>query len=511
MKITPLAYGGRYLAVGAGRQHHHASAAASAGGSRRGALIYKPVFPHRPEHPPYKRYRETLRVMHLLHPLCGMSQAALDGRELLLSRWTSLRSPPQPPPLALSGEADPASRPHQYLSPHNDALPPPVPQMPLAAFYQERKHQLSASAAHNKPTVSASEAAASRAAMPTALMDPVLRKRISLAEIDRGLREAPFLAPQCTTNVSCICIRAFNTVKYFFGRNNSEREDERLDVVEFHMLLCFVVLYLEALVLLDESSPIYDDEQFDVATCDERGGGGGGADAADILPLGSCAHHPSGDQAVTAAAEAVVRNLLQPSASFAGAAARTTPFPVLEGFYHRSVIPRIVGSLNTAAGGSVTSKEHLREFRSKFQALLYWQSPNHVPPAFRNMVATQHVFQDLHRIHALMNPSTSNSNSGNGGSTTAKLAASGGPSSPRRGSWSAGITSEGSFRLPLAASFGSHYAALVVAEENGEPVHELWAPSPELCEFLARAMVVTMFEDVVANLKGQVDREQLAQ
>ncbi|CUG05132.1 GPI-anchored surface protein, putative [Bodo saltans] len=504
LQISHLASGGRCLGGGTSRSAR--------------ADIYKPVFPHRPEHSASKRYREVLRIMRSLQPLCGMSQTAFDCRELLILRWTT---PPQSHAAAAAPFIPQESR-HAYMSPgagesliptavkpaaaavNGCGTPPESPATPLASLYQERT-----SHSNNDNNNIAGSSSNGGAMKPTTVMPSsssnnnnnnnssrALRKRISLAEVDRGFREAPFLAPQCTTNLSSICIRAFNTVKFYLGRSDREREDERLDVIEFHMVLSFVLSYLEALVLLDQEAPIYE-EMYDQQDADHHIDNDVMllSEALELLPLGSCANYPAGD---ASSAEAVARSLLQPSSSgvviSGGLVNRSSgsTFVVLQPFYENSCLPRLVAPA-----------DRFPRLRLKFPSQLVWNRAEDVPAAFRKDMLTPStvLFPDLTRVQALMNPTPSSSANANN-----KLLTNSGIS-PQRGSWSGGITAtSGSFRLNQSASFGSHHAATIMmqAEEGAAAAAGGGSSvaSPELCEFLARAKLVSCFVEVVPNLSA---------
>lgn len=507
LQISHLASGGRCLGGGTSRSAR--------------ADIYKPVFPHRPEHSAPKRYREVLRIMRSLQPLCGMSQTAFDCRELLILRWTT---PPQSH-AAVAAPFIPQESRHTYMSPgagesliptavkpaaaavNGYSTPPESPATPLASLYQERT-----SHSNDNNNIAGSSTNGGATKPPTVPSSSnnnnnnssrALRKRISLAEVDRGFREAPFLAPQCTTNLSSICIRAFNTVKFFLGRSDREREDERLDVIEFHMVLSFVLSYLEALVLLDQESPIYE-EMYDQQDTDHHIDNDVMllSEALELLPLGSCANYPAGD---ASSAEAVARSLLQPSSSSwvvisgGGLVNRSSvsTFVVVQPFYENSCLPRLVAPA-----------DRFPRLRLKFPSQLVWNRVEDVPAAFRKDMLTPStvLFPDLARVQALMNPTPSSSSGANANS---KLLTNSGIS-PQRGSWSGGITAtSGSFRLNQSTSFGSHHAATIMmqAEEgaaaaSGGSSDVSSVASPELCEFLARAKLVSCFVEVVPNLSA---------
>jgi hypothetical protein len=425
------------------------------GGAHASLDIYKPIFSQRPEHAAHHRFREVIRMMQLLHPLCFMSQNAFDQRERLIVRWTT--------PRPLPSNAIPDS----CVSPGSDIFQPsPEPEgSPLASVYvyrtQRRLHSFSV----------------------------FFRKRISLADVDRGLREPPFFAAQCSTNLSNICIRAFNTVKFFLGKHNKEREDERLDVVEFHMLLCFVVTYLEALVLLDHDSPIYE-VNYDREDCN-RVDDAARDEGYDVLPLGSCAHFPAGETALTA--ESVAKALLQPSTSMVsiglggggggGTSGRSTGAVcrVHLRFYQSMFLPRIIAS-GTA----------FQRLRREFPSMLFWSSVNDVPEQFRRdmtVSAATVLFPDLARVQALTIPLNC---------------------SLRRGSGSAGVTviSGESFRQH-SASFGSspHAHTAAFLSEDANACDEPFAASCELSDFFARAKVMSVFEDVLSETCGAAAQE----
>lgn len=397
--LSPLAVGGRCLR-----------------GTSECGKIFKPVFPHRCEHCASQRYRQVLRARRELDKLCDLERSPPDGlprhyppvklRMDVIAQWARSAAAQHVPPRGADGTDQEASR----------------------VFCAMRS--------------------------PPQSDDP-LRKLVSLADVDRGLRDAPFYLSMCTTNVSSICVRAFNYVKFLLGRDDAEREDERLDAVEFHMVLTFVLLYLEALVLLDDTSPLYEDPPYIPEEGDAE------RSITPELPLG-CSAREAGE-------------IRQPSPS---ATIRVSPFPVGHAFYHQSVLPLLVGDLEEEdVVGTPSSGAALTALRRSqcFPTVLRWKGKNDVPAAFRKDLTerTVELFGELERIRSLTDLVLNS------------------PGASRR--TSTNVTNFGSSGSHLLSSSKQQQQQ---QQQRGVPGREgCSVSSPELCEFLSRARLLSLFED----------------
>lgn len=403
--------------------------------------VFKPVFPHRKEHDATHRFYEVRRVLELLRPLVVV-------------------------PTSSSSAAATSDVPSSSIEANVRAI--------MVQWTQNHRSPSSRALLRDAAAVPSSHA------VPAAAL-------ISLAEIDRALRDAPWHLTQCTTNLSSVCIRGFNAVKLFVGRTDADRHEERMDVLEFSMFVAFLAYYLEALVLLDAASPCYEHvEVGDLGPSggDEVGGGGGGPLAVDGLATSFNVEQQGLERSVNGGNNSDIAQSSGVSALWGGGGAKHAPFSVHPSFFERILVPWL-STGNKASqidSAQTTPPPPTPDSRQEEgQMLLRWACEDDIPIEFRaDVLNPRRLFPELERLKNLVHGGPSQL-------ITTTTTAHHDTSHPHHHQDAPAENTTG-----LSGSSGNTN----VTANYGQVV---LCPSAELCDFLARAMVFTTFRSSISS------------